>query len=110
MAVLSSFLALGSGAGGGASVETTPQERAKLFPAILEVSSVTVKGTYSLLPCAFSRSLRTQLIERSFDGGCPALSIVEMVCSSLFSSLLSFFTCSLGWAKRETGRRRRAAE
>src|SRR3954468_110475 len=67
---LSSFLpSVAVGVGGGVPLATTRQYIVTLPPPSLERSKLTVNGRYSLLFCAFSRSLLTQASDRSF-GGC----------------------------------------
>ena len=49
-----------------------PVERRRFRRSASTGSSVTVNGTYCLLPCAFSRSSPTHASDRSFGAGCPA--------------------------------------
>jgi len=45
------------------------------LPLTFDGSIEIVKGTYSLLPCAFSMSARTHASDRSFGAGWPAATL-----------------------------------
>ena len=75
--LLSSFFPLAAGSGAAALFETTRQYNATVPPLTFAGSTVTMKGTYSLLPCALRKSSRTHANDRSLGGcACPADDIV----------------------------------
>src|SRR6185312_1549881 len=60
-------------------------------PVTFEGSTLTVKGTYSLLPCAFSTSSRSQVSDRSLAAAWPAVAASS---TSLTMFWISFFCAS----------------